>query len=55
MDGNAKINIAKEKLFSRKPPALMYQLGFMRSNYFLALFCHMEMLIGMNINFFEFE
>ena len=31
-----------------------YQLGFTRSNYFLALFRHMEMLIRININFFKF-
>ena len=57
MDGSAKINIAKEKLYGPffSEASGRYQLEFTRSNYFLALFRQMEMLIHMNINFFKFE
>ena len=58
MNGSAKINIAKEKLYGPflSEASRRYQLGFTGSNYwFLALFRHMEMLIRMNINFFKFE
>ena len=53
MDGSAKINIPKEKLYgpSFSEASRRYQLEFTRFNYFLALLHHIEMLIRMNINF----
>ena len=56
MDGNAKLNIAKEKLYGPffSEASRRYQIGFKGSNYVLALFRQMEMLICMNINFSKF-
>ena len=58
MDRNAKINIAKEKLyvlfFLGSLPRVLASVQAIQLS-FWPLFRHMEMSIRMNINFFEFE